>query len=109
MSSIICSRSLLDRYRYHPGLVGLSVVQFIVALPADQTAILTGKTFFPNLIAVPFEQGLTVVFVSAALMSLGAALASWLRGGKYVHVEETGIEPGPDIVEVPEPVVLVAE
>jgi len=28
MSSIICSRSRLDRYQYHPGTIGVSVSQF---------------------------------------------------------------------------------
>jgi len=57
------------------------------ALPPGQAAILTGKAFFPGLIAGPFGQGLGVVFLAAALMSLVAAWASWLRGGRYVHDE----------------------
>ncbi len=64
------------------------------ALPTGQAAILTGKEFFPQLIAAPFGQGLTVVFVSAALMSLVAAWASWLRGGRYVHAEAPAVERG---------------
>jgi hypothetical protein len=43
-------------------------------------ASLTGSTFFPNLVAPPFHQGLVVVFGAAATMSLVAALASFLRG-----------------------------
>jgi len=57
------------------------------ALPPDQAAILTGKDFFPQLISGPFQQGLTVVFVTAASMAVIAAAASALRGGRYVHVE----------------------
>jgi hypothetical protein len=93
---------------YNP-MASLLPASVLASLPPDQAAVLTGKTFFPNLIAVPFEQGLTVVFVSAAGMSLLAAAASWLRGGRYVHVEDLPIEEGPGIVEAPEPVVLVAE
>lgn len=33
MSSIICSRSLLDRYQYHPGLLGVSVIQITFQSP----------------------------------------------------------------------------
>jgi len=57
------------------------------ALPPGQAAILTGKDFFPQLISGPFQQGLTIVFVTAATMAVIAATASALRGGRYVHVE----------------------
>ena len=57
------------------------------ALPASNAAYLTGKTFFPQLISKPFMHGLRIVFSAAALMSVIAAAASWLRGGKYVHDE----------------------
>jgi len=45
-------------------------------LPAANAATLTGKQFFPHLISGPFHQGLVVVFVAAAVMSLVAAFAS---------------------------------
>ena len=57
------------------------------ALPAGQAAILTGKDFFPQLISGPFQQGLTIVFATAATMAVIAAAASALRGGRYVHEE----------------------
>ncbi len=63
------------------------------ALPPDQAAILTGKDFFPQLISGPFQQGLTIVFVTAAGMAVIAAAASALRGGRYIHVEV----PVPDV------------
>jgi len=50
-------------------------------LSPDNLASLTGPTFFPNLVATPFHEGLVVVFGAAATMSLVAALASFLRGG----------------------------
>ena len=45
-------------------------------LPAASAAHLTGKEFFPHLISGPFHQGLVVVFLAAAAMSLVAAFAS---------------------------------
>ena len=57
-------------------------------LTSDQASTLTGKTFFPQLISGPFHDGLVVVFLAAALMSLVAAAASWVAGEKYVHVDE---------------------
>jgi hypothetical protein len=54
-------------------------------LPAARGAYLTGHSFFPALISPSFSRGLTVAFGFAAAMCVIAALASLLRGGKYVH------------------------
>ena len=43
--------------------------------------------FFPALISGPFHQGLVVVFIAAAPLSVGVALASLLRGGRSVPPE----------------------
>jgi MFS family permease len=56
-------------------------------LPAQQQAILTGRSFFPGLITAPFKAGLDAAFDFAILASLVAAGASWMRGGRYVYVE----------------------
>ena len=71
---------------YNP-MASLLPPSVLNALPPDQAAILTGKDFFPQLISGPFQQGLTIVFVTAASMAVIAAAASALRGGRYVHVE----------------------
>ena len=60
-------------------------------LPASHAAYLTGHTFFPSLISAPFSSGLTIAFDFAIVACLVAAVASLLRGGKYVH----GAEPVP--------------
>jgi MFS family permease len=59
----------------------------LAALPAHHAAYLTGRSFFPTLISGPFSDGLTVAFGFATAACLVAALASLLRGGKYVHVD----------------------
>jgi len=46
---------------------------------------LTGRSFFPRLIAAPFQSGLREAFTFAMAVSVVAAIASWMRGGKYVH------------------------
>jgi MFS family permease len=56
-------------------------------LPAGHAAYLTGRGFFPVLISGPFSNGLTVAFGFAMAACLVAAIASLLRGGKYVYVE----------------------
>jgi MFS family permease len=48
---------------------------------------LTSKDFFPQLISGPFHHGLVIVFSVAVVMSLIGAVASLLRGGRYVHEE----------------------
>ena len=60
-------------------------------LPPSHAAYLTGHTFFPSLISAPFSSGLTIAFDFAIVACLVAAVASLLRGGKYVH----GAEPEP--------------
>jgi MFS family permease len=61
--------------------------------PAAQRTV-TGKEFFPDLISGPFHQGLVVVFAVAAGLSALAALASLLRGGRYVPSASADEEPG---------------
>ena len=53
-----------------------------------QAALLTGRRFFPALIAAPFRRGLHAAFDFAIVACLVAAAASWSRGGRYVHEPE---------------------
>ncbi len=55
------------------------------ALPDAAQAQLLGKTFFPGLLAGPFEQGLRIAFTISAVLSVLAALASLLRGKRYIR------------------------
>jgi EmrB/QacA subfamily drug resistance transporter len=59
-------------------------------LPQHNVDVLTGKHFFPHLMAQPFHHGLVIVFGTAALMSVIGAVASWSAGGKFIHHEATG-------------------
>jgi hypothetical protein len=59
----------------------------ISKLPASHAAYLTGHTFFPSLISAPFARGLDIAFDFAIIACLIAALASLLRGRRYVHDE----------------------
>lgn len=58
------------------------------SLPAHNQAVITGKRFFPNLISQPFMHGLHIAFTVSLILFLLAAIASWLRGGKYIHDEQ---------------------
>jgi MFS family permease len=50
-------------------------------------ATLTSKGYFPSLISGPFHHGLAIVFVVAIAMSLVGAVASLMRGARYIHVD----------------------
>ena len=71
-------------------LLGYNPVQTLLGhviskLPASHAAYLTGHTFFPSLISGPFQHGLDIAFDFAIAACLIAAVASLLRGGRYVH------------------------
>jgi MFS family permease len=76
-------------------ILGVNPIQHLLApsgalasLPAANQQNLIGRTFFPNLISAPFHQGLVVVFAVAAALSLLAAVASVLRGERYVASDD---------------------
>jgi MFS family permease len=52
-------------------------------------ATLTGREFFPNLISDPFRHGLAIAFGASIVMLLIAAVASLMRGERFVHEEST--------------------
>ena len=58
------------------GVVGL--------IPQSTIATLEGTTYFPNAIAKPFMSALDVSFYIGAALSFAAAVASVLRGERYV-------------------------
>jgi MFS family permease len=55
----------------------------LARLPVGQAAYLTGRSFFPGLIAHAFMNGLRIAFTASLIMSLVAAAASWMRGGMF--------------------------
>jgi MFS family permease len=57
----------------------------LAKLTPQQSATITGKQFFPKLISGPFIDGLRIAFTASLIMCLIAAVASWMRGKKYVH------------------------
>src|SRR5215831_19319211 len=80
-------------------LLGYNPVQTLLGpaisqLPASHAAYLTGHTFFPSLISSAFSHGLAIAFDFAIVACLIAAVASLLRGSRYVH-ELHGAPPAP--------------
>ncbi|WP_445170780.1 MFS transporter [Mycolicibacterium sp. Dal123E01] len=64
--------------------------------PGVNADVLTGQTFFPNMITEPFHSGLVVVFGAAALMMVIGAIASMFNPGRYgepVSADQTPAQP----------------
>jgi MFS family permease len=72
--------------------------QALANLPPSDSATLTGREFFPNLISQPFHHGLVIVFSVAIAMSVIGAFASLLRGTRYVHVDASPAQVPADAV-----------
>jgi hypothetical protein len=79
--------------------LGYNPIQHLVGAPAlhslgaAQQTLLTGRSFFPQLISGPFRTGLHEAFLFAIIACLLAAAASLLRGGRYHHAEEITVPP----------------
>jgi MFS family permease len=63
----------------------------LVALGPTRASYLTGRSFFPELIAPAFAHGLHLAFDFAAGTSLIAAVLSWLRGARYIHPADVDV------------------
>jgi MFS family permease len=70
---------------YNP--MGTTLAPIIHTLPHHTAAYLTGHRFFPQLVSHPFATGIHEAFWFAAGCCLVAAVASWMRGGKYYYTE----------------------
>jgi MFS family permease len=82
-------------------LLGGSV---LAHLPAHTQAVLTGRSFFPQLISNPFRSGLHEAFAFAIGACLVAAVASWSRGVRYVDSGTPAPAPAPAPTPEPAPV-----
>ena len=69
----------------------------VTQIPRSTLTFLEGQTFFPNSIAPAFMSALDLSFYIGAALSVAAAVASLLRGEKYIHgaVEEVRPVPPP--------------
>jgi EmrB/QacA subfamily drug resistance transporter len=75
----------------------------LAALSSHNHAVLTGQSFFPQLIAGPFRTGLQEAFAFAIVACLVAAAASLLRGGRYYSEESQPHVPSPARAAGPRP------
>ncbi len=71
----------------------------LAGLSAHSQSVLTGSSFFPNLISAPFRSGLHAAFLFAIIACLIAAAASLMRGGHPAHDDD----PAPAVAPAPRP------
>ncbi len=72
---------------YNP-LQHLLGAHVLAGLSASNSALITGRSFFPSLISEPFRSGLQEAFAFAIAACLIAAGASLMRGGRYQHGDQ---------------------
>jgi MFS family permease len=72
--------------------------QVLGGLTAHQQAVLTSRDFFPAMISGPFKTGLHAALDLAIVVSLLAAAASWVRGGKYHYSDAEELPAVPETV-----------
>jgi hypothetical protein len=60
-----------------PGLYNL--------IPNASIPVLESRSFFPNAVAPAFLQGIDLAFAISAGLTALAAIASLMRGGRYIH------------------------
>ncbi|MGD0248431.1 MAG: MFS transporter [Candidatus Limnocylindrales bacterium] len=79
---------------YNP-MASLIPAHTLAQLPAATQSAVMSTSFFPQIIAGPFMDGLRIAFAVCVVLSLAAAAASWMRGPRYIDDYETGRVVGP--------------
>jgi MFS family permease len=69
---------------YNP-MATLIPPQALAGLSSSTQATILSNSFFPQLLAGPFMDGLRVAFAACVALSMAAAAASWMRGRRYIH------------------------
>jgi len=73
----------------------------LAGLSHANAAAISGRSFFPRLIATPFHNGLHEAFAFAIAACLVAAIASWSRGGGTVAAPAPAARKGEEAAGVP--------
>ena len=81
---------------YNPvgSLLGTKVLS---SLSAAHRALLTSRSFFPQLVSGPFKHGLVIILTFSTVTCLLAGWASWLHGAKFIYHEHGEPQTGPEL------------
>jgi MFS family permease len=88
LSSISPIGALFAAFLGYNPMASLIPAQVMAQLPAATQANILSNSFFPQLLAGPFMDGLRIAFTVCTLLSVAAAAASWMRGRRYIHEYE---------------------
>jgi hypothetical protein len=95
LSGIPPSGALFAAFLGYNPMATLIPANVLATLPAATQTTILGNSFFPQLLASPFLDGLRIAFGVCVGLSIAAAAASWMRGRRYIHDLEvaSGSEP----------------
>jgi len=85
LSGIPPSGALFAAFLGYNPMATLIPANVLATLTSSTQATILSTSFFPNLLAGPFLDGLRVAFAVCVVLSIGAAAASWMRGRRYIH------------------------
>ena len=85
LSGIPPSAALFAAFLGYNPMATLIPPNILATLSSSTQATILDKSFFPQLLSGPFMDGLRVAFLVCIALSLAAAMASWMRGRRYIH------------------------
>ena len=85
LSGIPQSGALFAAFLGYNPMATLIPAQVLASLPSATQATILSNSFFPQLLAAPFLDGLRIAFGVCVVLSIAAAAASWMRGPRYIH------------------------
>jgi MFS family permease len=85
LSGIPPSGALFAAFLGYNPMATLIPAQVLATLPSATQSTILSNSFFPQLLAAPFLDGLRIAFGVCVVLSIAAAAASWMRGPRYIH------------------------
>jgi MFS family permease len=85
LSGIPPSGALFAAFLGYNPMATLIPANVLATLSASTQTTILSNSFFPQLLASPFLDGLRVAFGACVALSIAAAAASWMRGRRYIH------------------------
>ena len=85
LSGIPPSGALFAAFLGYNPMATLIPANVLATLSVPTQTTILGNTFFPQLLAAPFLDGLRLAFAVCVALSIASAAASWMRGRRYIH------------------------
>jgi hypothetical protein len=85
LSGIPPSGALFAAFLGYNPMATLIPANVLATLSSSTQTTILSNSFFPQLLAGPFLDGLRIAFMVCVVLSIAAAAASWMRGRRYIH------------------------